>query len=417
MNYKFIESAFTIIIALVLGAILLQASAVSFDYMKLNKLPLYSSAETLPDYARKMYLATNDMGGQVQKIRQVFEERATIDLTVYEKDTLAKHSITTARMALRNALSSQADLGKLNQADLSFVTTDSFFNSHCSQTQNQQAEVMKAGLDPSAAASPAVDGKTSGGKVWQSLCESFACDSGTIKDTAVRAKMICAQRDLQDVLNRKQLIDGFQYDSAKSIGDLMKMDFPDFDKSDVANAIRVTSSYRAMVDAKDKKPTVPACGKECPNGTIGGVSEISMPAPAWNAWFWNGVFAIPLSVMYLILSFLFGCAGCVSSNLYDVAQPNSKATDQKVLYNIVAGGGSAILVLIITMAGFQFLAAGASSADLSYPNPLVVCGLSVAVGLNGDKVLAALKDWISRIFSGNTSNTVVTPNETPPPVG
>ncbi len=111
--------------------------------------------------------------------------------------------------------------------------------------------------------------------------------------------------------------------------------------------------------------------------------------------------AVPLSVMYLILSFLFGCAGCVSSNLYRVTQ-STPAAALSVWYTIIAGGGSAILVLIITMAGFQFLAVGASSADLAYPNPLVVCGLSVAVGLNGDKVLIALREWISRIFSSTS---------------
>ena len=122
------------------------------------------------------------------------------------------------------------------------------------------------------------------------------------------------------------------------------------------------------------------------------------------AGFWNWWLGWPLAILYLCLGSIFGVLGSLARYLYQIADPTRDAYGSPGS-PVLAGGGAAVLVLLIVMGGFQFLTVGASSPDLAYPNPLTVCGLSVLSGLSGEKVLAALQALVARVFNAPVAAT------------
>ena len=191
----------------------------------------------------------------------------------------------------------------------------------------------------------------------------------------------------------QRAITSFDYDAAQYITDVLKLTYPGFTKTDVGDAISVSSAYRALArkplnikgqPGMDPPATAAASSVSASAATPQGSPP---PAPNFSAPFWNFLLAIPLAVLYLALSFMFGGVGSIANYLYATAAPDSVAKTPSAApwYPVVAGGGAAILVLLVVMAGFQFLTIGAATPDLAYPNPLTVCGLSVLVGLSGDR--------------------------------
>ena len=149
--------------SIVAGTILFQASALAYDYMKLQKLPLYSSAASLPEFSDNLSSLVHEMDGPTAVIRGVIRERGTIDLVVADKASAAKNAITDARTYLKGNLN-DVEQGKygFKETGLSFTETDAVFQKFCPSAENVVADNEIAPLDIAApAAAPASKTATS----------------------------------------------------------------------------------------------------------------------------------------------------------------------------------------------------------------------------------------------------------------
>lgn len=413
------------LVGIIAGGLLFQASALAFDYMKLRGLPLYGNAASLGAYANTLSRLTHEMDGTAGAIKSVIRERTVMDLTIGERTDMAKETLSDARTVLRHLNKPHADQVQLQDAGLNFVALDNIFQQVCPADANLAAKAVTATIEaatPGAEAPVPADAPAAKGAAVKApaaptvtltptenqaiapacpIPDNF-CENDTPKDTAgARARMICAQKVLQASLRRKDTIAGFSYDAADYLTQVMKFSYPGFAKTDVDNAIRVTGSYRALARKSDPGE----CHDRTPSGTptpcLGANRD---QTPSLLAPFWDFLLDVPLALLYLMLAFIFGGTGSLANYLYATAAPDTLVAtpSEAPWFSVVAGGGAAILTLLLVMAGFQFLTIGASSPDLAYPNPLTVCGLSGVVGLGGDTVLTALKSWISRLVSGGT---------------
>lgn len=402
------------IVWVLLGGALFQASSVGFEYMKLRKLPLYASAASLRGFSQTVFELTHQMDERTRRIRDLIGDRATIDIELAERSEAARISIVAARTFLRyNLTAAQVRASGFDTAPVTFTATEGLFQAYCSPKANTSVGIIAAELpDAPTASTPAVTpakgvptgppgGPLAGQQAaaFEKACASSRpdCPRDAPGDPLeVRPAMICAQTALQSTLKRREAILAFKYDPAVYLADVLKLTYPGITPDDIDGVVKTTEGYRALVGQ-------PA-STSSPQTADGRASWLAPFAGAYAAClvgFWGFLLSLPLALLYLALSFTFGALGSVSNYLYATAAPDevAKTPVANPWFTILAGGGAAILAVLIIMAGFQFLTVGASTPDLAYPNPLTVCGLSVIVGLQGDRVLAALKTWTGRFLA------------------
>lgn len=403
------------IVWVLLGGALFQASSVGFEYMKLRKLPLYASAASLRVFSQTVFELTHQMDERTRRIRDLIGDRATIDIELAERGEAARTSIVAARTFLRyNLAPVQMKASGFDAAPVTFTATEGLFQAYCSPKANTSVGILAAELpDAPAASAPTPAAPTKGAPAGppggaptgqQAAAFEKACASSRLdcpKDATgdpleVRQAMICAQTALQSTLKRREAILAFKYDPAVYLADVLKLTYPGITPDDIDGVVKTTEGYRALVGQH-----AGASGRPTPDERPGWLAPLAAAYAACLVGFWGFLLSLPLALLYLALSFTFGALGSVSNYLYATAAPDevAKTPVANPWFTILAGGGAAILAVLIIMAGFQFLTVGASTPDLAYPNPLTVCGLSVIVGLQGDQVLAALKAWTGRFLT------------------
>lgn len=396
-----INASWVVLLAALLGAILFQTCSIAFDYMKLRQLPIYATAGSLAEFNAAVESLNDEMAGSRQVARGALLNRATIDLDIAAAEEQARVAIVQARTLLRGNLdSSQISSIGFNSAAIRFTDTDRMFQRVCNTQQNAQAVEASADLAEAPTVQPAssqnIGLTTQQQSVFGSACSISREDCVDDKPSprvGERERMICTQTRLQALTSRASTLDAFSFDGAAYLSEALRLSYPSIVPDDAIRVIQVAESYRSLVRTNASK----ACVRPA-DATSLACRDRNLMAPLWDF-----LFAQPLALMYLALAFIFGSLGSVTSYLFATVAPESiaPAPEDAPWYAGLAGGGSAILVLLVVMAGFQFLAAGASTPDLAYPNPLTVCGLSVLVGLRGDAVLVTLKEWIGRFFTGS----------------
>lgn len=412
-------------ISILVGGLLFEASSLAFDYMKLRGLPLYSSAASLPAFAEEVATVDEDMREKREEIRQVFRDRGTIDIDIASQNEVAASTLSEARTLFRPII----------PVNLNFTDLDNAFQLYCNSNDNAAAaaEVIQANIDTAstransstAASKPAA---SPAGPLSQNKLDKFtpevrasigaAChiDTGDRCDAisppatrGLRLQMICAQKDLQSLIRRKAALGTYSFDDRKYITDSVGVRFPDLPSDKVDEMIRVWQNYQST-----------ACPRQiwyrcypAPHEITSTTGEISSNTKSKSIvtfdrllpGAWNWLLSFPLALIYLMLGFIFGLLGSLTKYLYEFADPGRSNPQADLGEPILAGAGAAVVVLIIVMAGFQFLAVGASSSDLAYPNPLTACALSVMSGLAGRRVLELLQRFVKGTLggAGNTS--------------
>jgi hypothetical protein len=383
-------AAITVALGAVIGVILFQGSALAFDYMKLRNIPLYDSAISLRMFAKDLFVARTALEAQNGVlIRASAGDTATQDLRLLRRKLAADRAISVAKTSIRAALDDkQVAESAFNNVGMSFNAVDAVFTKYCPTL--------------GAAATPT-------GQAFGEACKLSlnGCD-GDLSGLNVRSRMICTQIQYQEAVQEKEAMAAFQYDGATALVGALAVAYPDIDKAKVSGAILVADAYHALVPCPDVIKSATYAGISTPGqtGKCGVVSRV------WTE-LWSFVLSQPLAINYLVLALLFGAMGNLVRYLYRFAQPEPGSDPEEgPLMNALAGGGGAIMVLVIVMAGFQFLTVGASAPDLAYPNPLTVAAISVLAGLGGERVLEALNGFISRIFGPPPG-----PNPPPPANG
>lgn len=389
------QAAVTVALGALIGVILFQGSALAFDYMKLRNIPLYDSAISLRMFARDLFVARSALETQNGGlIRASAGDAAIQDLRLLKRKLAADRAISVAKTSIRAALDDKqvAESG-FNNAGMSFNAVDAVFTKYC----------------PTVGAAATPTGQAFGDACKLSL---NGCD-GDLSTLNARSRMICAQIQYQEAVQEKEAMAAFQYDGAGALVGALAVAYPDIDKTKVSTAILVVDAYHALVPCPDavKSATYAGVGAsgETKPARCGVVSRV------WTE-LWSFVLSQPLAINYLVLALLFGAMGNLVRYLYRFAQPEAGTDPEEgPLMNALAGGGGAIMVLVIVMAGFQFLTVGASAPDLAYPNPLTVAAISVLAGLGGERVLAALNSFIGRLFGPPPSDSAGGAAADPPP--
>ncbi len=410
-NRYMLRAALAVAACVVLGGFMFQSASLSFEYMKLRDLRLYMSASSLEAFARKVSAIDNEIESRdAPTLRGLIGARGTVDADLIIKDEAAKTALSNAKTALRRELTTaQKETSGYSKAGLTFTGIDGVFDKVCEPKDNDAAAAASLTIaDPDAAEVPATPaaaptaGPRSPGLVQACSIPANFCDRSTFDEGGIptvggaRAKMICTQLNYQAADRKKVAVTSFSYDSSRAIGESLAIRYPGFKTEDAGAAIRIVEAYTSLAPAAVVDPA------RKPARTIG--EKLHVAGDAFATSFWNVLLTWPLAITYLLLAFLFGGLGSLSRFLYYYANPNTENPAGGVLHNVLAGGGGAVLVLLIVMAGFQFLTVGASAPDLAYPNPLTVSAISVLSGLGGERVLEALNAFIGRIFGSYGGN-------------
>jgi hypothetical protein len=398
---------------LLLGGLLFQTSSIAFDYMKVRGFPLYGSASSLPRFSAAVLVIDREMEPNAARIRELLRDRATIDLDIAARTEEAQNTLSQAKTFLRPIVA----------VDLNFTAIDDKFQQLCAPAENVAAAAQTADLRSlptpivAAAVAPSAAGKMEAAKVpaapvltaAQRAQMEPACHIGDEPCRAavargIRHRMICAQQALQTVLRRKTAVTTYDFDDAKYLSDALRVTYPAFSAEDVVAATKIAEIYSTTVNGPDGGCTV--ARQDADKVIAGGQPAACHGWDNLRRYLWNWALSWPLAIVYLVLAFVFGVLGSLSRYLYRFAAPvdNPKNNPMEA---VLGGGGAAVLVLMIAMAGFQFLTVGANSPDLAYPNPLTVSGLGVLAGLAGERVLATLQNLVGRFFSSS--------NGAPPP--
>ncbi|WP_454758318.1 hypothetical protein [Caulobacter segnis] len=370
------SAVWTTVAAIVAGCALFQATSLSFDYMKLRQLPIYASATSIGEFASTVGIVSGEMRERRGLVRALLRDRSTVDFDFFTAQEAERRSIVEARNFLRNVLKQDQLVAiGFDQAKIKFVDTDRMFQRYCSTDENSLAQTAIAGLDDGAAVPPPVATKGPPAltdkqrSLFQAACaipKNYCLGDRPSETSGERARMICAQNALQGLTGRSLALKTFSYDGAQYLADALKLSYPELQPTDMIRALQVVETYRAL--------TLSTKGRECAELTDLNAKQCITAGRDnnWLAPFWDFLFSQPLAVMYMILALLFGGLGNLSSYLFATVAPDRIApTPQEgPWYAALAGGGSAILVLLVVMAGFQFFAVGgASTPDLAYPNP------------------------------------------------
>jgi hypothetical protein len=414
-------AAAIVVFAVLLGGALFQASAISFDYMKLRGFAIYGSASSLPRFAETVRDIGHAGDSRIAAYRDVFHERDFGDLETLGRATLDPNLVTQARKI--TGLTTQASR---------FVDLEQRYQARCPVATNADAAKLMGneGVEPP----PLPQTQTPDLPVDACSIPATTCSDAASAQGSVRYRLICAEAARVATLQRRQSLAALTFDSARCYSDALRLTYPTFDPAKAAEAVRVSEAYlatacpetwgcgtRSQPGAPTTEKPVDSAGQTtaiaretpAPDQTVTAdpaaphPKAVGEPAAGPNAtkattrfWtkFWNWWLGWPLAILYLALGSIFGVLGSLARYLYQIAEPKIDAYGDPTA-PALAGGGAAVLVLLIVMAGFQFLTVGASTPDLAYPNPMTVCGLSVLSGLAGDKVLQALQAFVARIFN------------------
>jgi hypothetical protein len=440
-------------LGLVFGAILFQASSVAFDYMRLRQLPIYASAASLEAFSE--YVFELNMGIEPRSLRfqEFFRDRATIDFDLSKADAHARSTITQARQVIASVLTpDQQAKVRFAATPATFAATEGLMQGICPSEANSEAGLAKGPLPEEVAPSglpapiPALGLDANQSAAIAKACAVAKDDCAAGDDSlSPRSRMICAQRRAAEMSERRDAINGLRLEPTSALADMLKLRYPSLASTDVDAALKVNDAYRALMGKPMRGEHV--CGAD-PSQTPGpagaekaanspAAPRTSQPAPKAGdnaaaagdpcvqphdgpfAGWWRFWLSLPLAVLYMALGFIFGSLGSLSSYLYATSAPDTIIASPETgpVFTIIAGGGAAILVLLVVMAGFQFLTVGASTPELAYPNPLTVCGLSVVVGLQGYSVLGSLKSAFSKLFPAPAQSAAApaAPSTSPPP--
>ncbi|ATQ41198.1 hypothetical protein [Caulobacter mirabilis] len=405
-----LNAGIVVAICVVLGGFMFQSASLSFEYMKLRDLRLYMSASSLEGFARRLETVRRDIDARdAPALRGLIGARGTIDIDLYNKKEAADRAISNAKTALRRNLSpDQKAKTKYAEASLTFAGIDKVFDAICRSEDNDRA--ANAGLPlegadveeaPSAAPAPPTAPALSpelrrACDIPDNFCPQDATGAALPSTGGERAQMICTQLVYQSAVRKKTAVSAFAYDSAKALGDSLAISYPDFKPEQAGAAIKIVEAYTSLAPRALKTPPAPGANPSAGQRVVTAFGDFASS-------FWNVLLSWPLAITYLLLAFLFGGLGSLSRYLYYYANPRSENPTGGVLHNVLAGGGGAVLVLLIVMAGFQFLTVGASAPDLAYPNPLTVSAISVLSGLGGERVLETLNGFIGRVFGAGAS--------------
>jgi hypothetical protein len=410
---RVIQAAVLATLGLLFGGALFQTSAIAFDYMKVREFPLHGSASSLPKFADAVRVADQEMEPNARRIRGLLRDRATIDLDIAEKSEDAELTLSQAKTFLRPFVA----------AELNFAAIDAKFQLLCLPADNAAAAAQTVQIEPpqtspntGGSASTAEAGAVTPPRVERAAAPQLTAAQRTTMDAAcrisdtpcdkpdstrgVRHRMICAQQALQTVIRRKKAISTYDFDDAKYLSDALRITYPAFSAERVVEAAKIAEVYNTTVGE-----TAGAC-RDAPSADSERMARACPPGKLSRLWdvvrqsVWNWGLSWPLAVMYLVLAFVFGVLGSLARYLYQFAAEPIENPKSNPGAPMLAGGGAAVLVLMIVMAGFQFLTVGASSPDLAYPNPLTVCGLGVISGLAGERVLAALQRLVNNVIGG-----------------
>ncbi len=404
-----LRAGIVVAICVILGGFMFQSASLSFEYMKLRDLRLYMSASSLEGFARRLETVRRDIETRdAPALRGLIGARGTIDIDLYNKKEAADRAISNAKTALRRNLSpDQKAKTKYAEASLTFAGIDKVFDAICRSEDNDRAanaglplEGTDAEETPSAPVPPAAPALSPELRracaIPDNFCPQDATGAALPSVGGERAQMICTQLVYQSAVRKKTAVSAFAYDSAKALGDSLAINYPDFKTEQAGAAIKIVEAYTSLAPRALKPPPTPGVKPSAGQRVVAVFGDFASS-------FWNVLLSWPLAITYLLLAFLFGGLGSLSRYLYYYANPRSENPTGGVLHNVLAGGGGAVLVLLIVMAGFQFLTVGASAPDLAYPNPLTVSAISVLSGLGGERVLETLNGFIGRVFGGGAS--------------
>jgi hypothetical protein len=391
-----IVAGFLALVGILFGAILFYASSIEFDYMKLRGLPIYGNASTLPQFSRDVVKVQTAMTDRRPEIMSVILDRQTMAVDLFGKQIQAETTISVARQNLSNIRTKTSLVIPLTYtavfaeyvkrcpalATQEAVQADAANNLPSNAAPSPNASIPSASTPPTAPKAVATGSEplAASNDPLTALCASAPTTCAATGQAGPGngdwGKMICAERALVQANAKKTLVTTYSYDSGRYLAEALSIDYPNFtfDKADAA--IKVTQSYLALR----------------PVGESAGV-------PGFLASVCLYFLGLPLAVSYLALGIVFGILGRLLRYLYDFADANRSDPMSSPDYAILAGGGCAVLVLLVTMGGFQFLTVGASAPDLAYPNPLTVCGISVISGLGAERILVALSNFIGKLTS------------------
>lgn len=417
------SAVWTTVAAIVCGCALFQATSLSFDYMKLRQLPIYASATSISEFSGTVDIINGEMRERRALIRRLFQDRSTSNVDIFQAEQKLRQSVVDARAFLRAELTKQQlEAVGFARTQVTFNDVDPIFQQYCSPEDNSVATTVIENASGAPVTTPASETKNktipkltptqeTRFKTACAIPDGFCVEDKPSSTAGKRARMICAQTMVQSVKDRAKILDSFTYDGAQQLTDSLKPSYPEVALANIIRTAQIVETYRAL--------TMQRGGSECIETTNANVDRCAKVERKrnWLAPFWDFLFSQPLAVMYMILALLFGGLGNLSSYLFATVAPERIAAtpEEGPWYAALAGGGSAILVLLVVMAGFQFLAVGgASTPDLAYPNPLTVCGLAVLVGLRGEAVLTTLKEWVTKFLGGEATQNSATPPDAPP---
>ena len=381
------------------GGMLLLTSAVSFDYMRLRDLPVYASAAGVEQFTEAAEGVRLGVSASHASVGTRMQELATLDVMIADAEDASDEARGDAKNFLRNLTRSKQDVVKLSSVGISFGELEAAFQRLCidqpaTGVAASGAALLPAGVSEAAATGdPPVNPRNMDEAAARQACTApDACPEsvGEVKTGTYRGRMICAERSLQKLLRRKEQRAGFNYESAQLTSSLLRLSYPTITVDEIDRVIHVTEAYRNLT-GRCASAALPETASP-PAGTADAACDQRAP---WEALLRDMVH-FPLAMSYFLLAALFGAMGALVRLLFESAGPG-RDPDGGVIYAGLAGGGAAVLVVVILLAGFQFLAAGATSADLAYPNPLTVCGISVLTGIGGRGVLDALQRLVGRV--------------------
>jgi hypothetical protein len=415
-------------IAIVIGGYVFQASAVSFEYMKLRDFALFESSSSLPQFASRMETIGKTLEPEAEGYRTAQRDRFFLAADIAARQRAAQEAVTEVAAAL----------GLDKATPTTFLDVEQRLRASCPDADDVAAaalmtaagmEALKAPATPPPAQPPEKatqpEASDPGGAKAPAKLDAYCkvdpkCPApAELTAAKPRVRLICAQAAFLDAQKRSEE----EFKSDRYYAAALRFYYPGFSDERAAEAVRIAEVYRTVACGPGIKClSGPICTAATPDSERGKSCQDRNWVDVLRFHVWNWWFGWPLAILYLVLAMFFGMVGGLSRHLYETArESDAKAKPAKdsadpqaeaggsadeasrigaLFERLLAGGGAAVLVLLLIMAGFQFLTVGTSQPDLAYPNPLTVCAVSVLTGLSGSNVLHALQSFAGRFFGG-----------------